>query len=288
MVGAALVRRRGIRFNGKVGCRELRMEMTWRPIHEGHSISEMSLTFELDRLLSPEDLDRVAAAKSSFSGLPAVNIGRGFPVPTPMVSVMPSPAQFPIMAVNFDRFTQAGLIAERLAAQGNVLGYVTTEYTRWQKVSDSAFSHFTTLVALLHEIRIVAVMLRYVDKFIWGDATGGHDASRLLRNGSQYLAPAVAATRGLGHSHAGLYQKLAGGSALVNLNVDFLDEPQVGRVASIMTFVRLALDNVTTASNGLEDGSLRQNADDLHLVCKSFLEDILAGSLAEKIGLRSA
>jgi hypothetical protein len=179
-----------MRFNIRVRYLNVGMEVIWRPVHEGHSISEMALTFELDRPLAPEELDRVAEAKGSFPGLPGVNVVRGFPFPAPMVTAMPSPAQFPIMGVNFDRFTQAGVIAERLAAQGNALGYVTTEYTRWQKVSDSAFSNFSTLVGLLPAVRVMAVVLRYVDKFIWGQAPDGHDASGLLRSGSQYIAPA--------------------------------------------------------------------------------------------------
>jgi uncharacterized protein (TIGR04255 family) len=262
--------------------------MNWRPIHEGHSISEMALTFELDRLLSAEDLERVAASKGSFPGLPGVNIGRGFPIPRPMVPMIPSPSQLPIMAVAFDRFTQAGLIAERLAAQGNALGYVTTEYTRWQSVSDSAFSYLTTLAALVPDVVAVGVVLRYVDKFIWGQAPDGHDASYLLREGSKYLAPTLLTVRGLGHSHTGFYQRLPGGAALVNVNVDFVDESEVGRVAPIMTFVRLALDNVTRVSDGLADGSLRQSADELHEICNDFLGDVLVGSLAARIGLKSA
>lgn len=263
------------------------MELGWRPLHEGHSIAEMVLALDLDQAPDQPAMERIAGSKEKFPDLPGVNVGRGVPISPPLLP-FPSSPQLPIVAVTFDCFTPAGMIAERLAVQGNVLSYNTTEYSGWETVSGNAFRNLAKLIDIAAPVRPTGASLRYMDKFIWvGQASDGSEVSHLIRQGSDLVSAKIFSSNGLSHSHIGFYERLPGGVALVNLNVDLVDEPGVGRVAYIITFARVALDAGVTPG---EDGgrgvkSLLGATDEVHVLCKGLLRDLLTDPVSARIGL---
>ena len=269
------------------------MELTWRPLHDGHSISEMSLTLELDRMLDQSALADVFARKESFPELPAMNVGRAFPFGMPGMPAQPwtmnQLGQPPIAMVHFDRFTPAGTVAERFGVQSNAVGYSTTEYTRWPQVSAKAYGHFATVMPLLGDANIASLTLVYTDKFVSsGKPEGGTRLSSLLRHGSTLVAPMVAAADGFAHSHIGFFETVASVPSLVNVNFDMEDQQGVGQVAIVFSFIRVPLASPIRCRDARfgTDETLANVAGEAHLLSKKLLHDVVNDAIASRIGLK--
>lgn len=266
------------------------MDATWRPIHEAHSISEMVLALELNAVPAADILVKLAAAKSNFPELPGANVMHGLPMPLGFPPFIPqSMPQPPVVGVTFDRYTQAGTIGERLIVQANYLAYTTTEYSRWANVSPVAFRHLAQAASFLSDVSIRNLSLRYTDKFIWSDKQEPRPrASTLLRLGGRLVAARILDTADQCHSHCGFFQTLPTGSALVNVNVDITEDPNLGRVASILTLVRSDADPPLPCTEAASNQFSRviAAANDAHNFCNESLCELLVDEVAARIGLR--
>ena len=284
--------RSGLVYRASVGEGQV-VEQIWQPLHDGHSISDMALTLELDRLLDQSVLSEVVVRKETFPGLPALNVGRGFPIGIPGAAAQPwamNPlGQPPIASVTFDRFTAAGTIAERFSVQSNAVAYATTEYTRWAAVSAKAYGYLSTVMPLLGDANVAAFTIVYTDKFVMsGDAEEGAWLSSLLRHGGALVAPAVTTADGFAHSHIGFFDTVASMPALVNVNFNMEDQQGVGRVAVILSFIRVILTTpigCRDADFGAE-GPLTLIAQEAHLLGKKLLHGVVTDDIASRIGLK--
>lgn len=259
----------------------------WRPLHDGHSISEMSLTLQLDKAIGPVAFSRIENARPKFEQLPGITVSR-LPLGMPNLSGFFSQTatnvntDSPIISIRLSRSMPSGLVAEQVLAQNNVLTYTTTEYTRWSTISESALKNLILLIDAISEAVPTHIAIAYIDKFIHETDRGKSPVDSLVRSDAMDVAGRVISSTKPCHSFTGFFHPLSLGNALVNTNFQIADESESTRIASLTTYVSYPIGGTNFDNMAI---SLKQCADEVHDLSKMLLSGILSDQMRARIGL---
>jgi uncharacterized protein (TIGR04255 family) len=273
----------------------------FQPLHKGHAIEQVVYALQFHGPISDQGLTRInEAIPSDKEHLPlksqihTATISFGSNMPVSMAQ------QSPISGYVLSKANSAGATETELRIDRASIIFRTTRYTDWKSIWGIAQRYFD--LAIPHYVgssAIASIALSYVDKFVWEGAPEGRNAVGLLRAGSVYLAPHVFTAPDLWHCHTGKFLPLpvANAKRLVNVNVDFLDEPipeGTRRAIAIRTVLNDLFEQPgpeAVVEGGVAAAAtvarVAEHMTQLHDLDKNILRDILCDQMVRRVGLDS-
>lgn len=261
----------------------------WKPLYEQHAILDMHIVVDLGRQITEPEFVRLLNAKNRFPALTDASVDRGFPMAfgtqPPVLDARRRP---PIFEVNFDRYKDDATIAERVAASGRSLVYVTSEYTRWAEVSSRAAKLLETMLEAIGNPFPATLTVRYSDVFL-GEAVDGHvpHPAGMFRPDNSLVVPNAVTSGDYFHSHTGFFQTLSSGhKALLNCDIEFSGTDE-SKSLSVITSVKIFIaDGGVSVGDTISRSPLHNLADMAHIVCKEVLHRLMADEVNARIGLK--
>jgi uncharacterized protein (TIGR04255 family) len=270
----------------------------FQPVHAAHSIEQAVFVMHFDRPLNPQQLGTVISVTNQFkSELPGGGPiqGMAFSFGGPAIQVPVMPQSMSVAGVLLNRTAPDGSLESELRLEQASMSFRTTRYSRWTTIWNSAQRYFEAVLGVYLDTgaQLVSVGLNFVDKFVWHGDINDCDASKLLRNNSEYVAPHVFNRRDLWHIHSGAFESVDRNTKrLINMNIDCLDETigiQPRRVIMITTvltdiFGQPGFDPISlTRNSGL--AFISEHMASLHAFDKEILGNTIVESMAQQIAL---
>lgn len=198
------------------------------PFAGKNSIVEVSVGLQfaapLDQKISPS----VDAIKAEFAKeLPKyepmqtilVNVGI-FPVVPPAAA---APSSSGVTGFNLSKLKNDGSPARLLRAMNNLLTIHFLEYEAWDKTKPDAVDYLRRCLSKLDVLAsnpVIAILLRYMDRFTYDGDPETASTNGLLRNDSRFVPAQVINAGPHWHSNSGWYAPLIGATKTLNqLNI---------------------------------------------------------------------
>lgn len=260
-----------------------------------HSIAEAVVGLQLLLPIEPKTAQILSEIQENLrSELPrfdpmqvlTVGFNLGTTVPSTPVAA-PTMGGFTLIKVNSD-----GRPNRMLRVMHNAITAHFLSYTSWAEIRPDALKYLGPCIRRLGEapeIRIVAFLLRYIDRFTFeGNADDGR-AEMLLRKESKFIAPTIFEQGPFWHCNTGWYAPDRQGRALHQLNVGSNTINKVGTI----TIDHTAQDNFERAKTvqeafGAKFDDLTQLETSLerqHTTNKQIVADLLLTPVAKEIGV---
>lgn len=265
----------------------------FEPLHAAHAIEQVIFVVQFDRPLDDDPfLQALKTAEQFKEELPGEIQMQGV---TFMIGASPGmPSNGQAAGKWFRRSAPNGVIENDLRVERVALTFVTTLYTRWDTVWAQARKYFSVLLPIYAtKAKIASISLNYIDKFSWrGDMTDCRP-NLLLRPDSKYLCPHVFQADDFWHSHTGAFVRVDQNTKrLVNINVDYLDEPRADgprRIVSVTTIItdllnQVGYEPIDVASDHCVD-FLDAHMRMLHISEKDILGNIVNDEMCKRIAL---
>lgn len=269
----------------------------FEPIHEAHAIEHVVFVLQFEPPLVDTFFSKARNAAEQF--MPALPGRVEFQGVTlafgPAGAIPPTPpAEMVLPGVIFRRIAPDGIVENELRVERTSITFITTLYTRWDKVWSQASEYFNALVPIYAaQARITGINLNFVDKFKWvGDLTKC-SPNLLLRAKSKYLCPHVFEVEDLWHSHTGAFIWFDKNTKrLININVDYLDENRtdgMSRVVSITTVMSHQFNQPEYEACDVEEKDIIQfvntHMQALHVLGKDIIGNIINDEMSKRIAL---
>lgn len=264
--------------------------MPFEPLTDGHAISEVVFglvferpfsTFEMSTFLGNHEKfkDRLPG-KSQIAMVP-ISIG-GAPIPLQGAGIA------------FSRFNNAGAIEQRLRLEGNAVFVNTMQYSRWDAVSDEAYSLLDECVstAKQSDLNVVGAILQYIDVFRWDGEITEYNLSELLDEKGSFFPKSIFDRGHLWHLHQGWFKKNnlpENGNLLERITTDGITNEESKAVVRVDCYLGfdfsapLPFQSLRSKPEGRI--SLSELFGFLHFENKSIMASCLTESMREKIGL---
>lgn len=202
--------------------------MTWKPIHEAHSIDNVRIILQLKEALPDKILNRITAPLSErFQDL-------GFD------SIAPADSATARVVVSVDnqQATQMskknGVVLQKLEGQrileeagyrDSTFGFMSFEYARWAALQNRFWELFEeSLEVAIDATDIASIKLEYWDRFFFDGALQTANAYDLLENIDPFIPQSNITGEALWHSHIGWFETYKDHTVLVNRNIQAVDE----------------------------------------------------------------
>lgn len=200
----------------------------------------------------------------------------------------------PLQAVEFRQFRPDGSVAWSLTAHTQFLTVICSDYSRWDSVWSTVRDLLLRYVTSYYEQAMVSgIGLQYVDRFVIdGEGYRSFAAAQIFREDSPWLPARVFKAEDLWHVHQGAFEPLLEKPwrYLVNVNVDYNDEPVENRRAVVITGFHRALSQspqLLTADISEQTLQLDDVMPALHEANKKVLQELLNDSARQSIGLEA-
>jgi uncharacterized protein (TIGR04255 family) len=278
----------------------------FEPAHGDHAIVEVAFQLELDRAIDPTDVQNLLQLFSRLrDDLPAV---RHFTQAQASLPTSPSGPPVPLggstVGLEFASFRRDGSFEWRLLCADRSLTVNCTVYTRWARVWSKARDHLEKALEALSgskAVRLRAVVLEYVDEFLWRGTDRVPAFDELVDFGSELLPKNLTRARDLWHLHQGWFatpeellgrvSELPAGRVLERLNLDSLARPALGyaseHVVRIHHLMRYEFFQIPSTDLS-ENGSASRSFEALHNLNKRRLSELLTRQAQQRIGLDGA
>lgn len=264
----------------------------FEPVHAAHAIEQVLFNLQFDQPLDDAIFSEARSAAEQFkSELPGQVETQGL-----TLMLGSSAANSPVQNAGFvfRRVGPDGTIENELRVDRTSVTFKTTLYSRWDAVWSQARKYFNAIVPIYAKAaRISGLTIHYVDKFVWTGNLNECRPSHLLRAQSKYLCPHVYEAEDLWHSHTGAFMRIDDNTKrLLNVNVDYLDESQLGAIRRIVAITTVLTDQLNQP--GYEPYAMKGNdiispVDDhmqgLHVLGKEVLGSIINDAMCRRIAL---
>ncbi len=268
--------------------------MNFEPIHDAHAIEQVVISIQFNAPLRNENFAELRKIAEAFkpelpgrSPLQTITLalGGGGVVPAPVAQ------GFSMHISGAD-----GVIQHELRVDANSLTYRTTSYSRWALIWERARKYFEALLGVyVRDVKLAAISINYVDKFVWSGSEMSDKTSSLIREGSKYLPKHIYESSDLWHSHTGAFVKVDKNTKrLINVNVDHIDETQdteMRRAIVISTVLTDIFDQVGYEPLSIDGEEahldfLNEKITALHDLDKDVLGDIINDEMCQRIDLK--
>lgn len=190
--------------------------------------------------------------------------------------------------VLFQRVNADGSMVEELTLERTAVTFRTRNYQRWNDmvrcINDLLCPVFEVLAD--GDINKVSVIeLRCIDRF--NSSEFNVALSELIRKDSPHVPPQILTRSDMLHMHSGWFEDVsAEGRTLINVNIDVADAEEV-RSAAILQIVSRQSSGTGTffSQQGKFSETVSSVFDELHLINKELLSELLADDLQSAINL---
>jgi uncharacterized protein (TIGR04255 family) len=223
-----------------------------------------------------------------FEPLQQFTLNIGAPFPFPAAPSSPGFAGFILTRVKPDSSP-----ARILRAMGNTVSIHFMEYDSWQQTKSKAIDYFDRcfrLMGVMAENPVVAVFMRYIDRFTFDGDLQAASAGLLFRENPTFLPSVIFNSGNLWHSNSGWYEVLIGEmKALNNLSVMGVLQPTPSITVDHTNVY--SLPKPCNSSVELFDGAQNQHSviailDRQHLANTIILKNLLNQTMLDTIGLK--
>ena len=282
----------------------------FEPAHGDHAIVEVAFQLELDRAIDPTDVQNLLQLFSRLrDDLPAV---RHFTQAQASLPTSPSGPPVPLggstVGLEFPSFRRDGSFEWRLLCFDRSLTVNCTVYTRWARVWSKARDHLEKALEALSgskAVRLRAVVLEYVDEFLWRGTDDGPVFEEVLEFRSEFIPRSLSKSRKYWHLHQGWFaspeelighaSELPHGRILERLNVDSTERRDPGSTSvsecglRIHHLMRYEFESSPLPAADLsENRSVSRCFEALHDLNKRRLSQLLTRQAQRRIGLDGA
>lgn len=181
--------------------------------------------------------------------------------------------------------------ARLIRFQGNALTVNFLEYSDWQASYQESSGYVASVLASMSLAAnpVMALSLRYIDRYTFDGAPEEVQADLLLRKGSAYVTPYCFKVGLLWHSHAGWFMQLNGGDRVLNqLEIKSAMVDSVPTVTINHNAVCQLAEPRQSVRSLFEPGPNRTSMDDaftiLHRENDVLLRDVLQPAMLRRIG----
>jgi uncharacterized protein (TIGR04255 family) len=201
------------------------------PFAGKNAIAEMSVGLQFQLPFDSKISESIEAVKKEFADdLPkfdavqqfTLNVGSPFSLPAP-------PNAQGAVGFVLTKLKPDMSPARVLRAMGNTLSIHFTEYDSWQETKRLAIGYFDKCLRLMGAVEknlVVAVFMRYVDRFTLDGELQEANGRLLFRENSKFLPSVIFDSGNLWHSNSGWYEALIGDvHALNNLGIVAVIQP---------------------------------------------------------------
>lgn len=271
-------------------------EQGFEPIHDAHAIEQVAIIVEFNRLLDDSSLKEVYELSGKFNDdLPGkVEMARqGLSIPLEKQGAV---TQHPLisMGIGLRRVAPDGTIIDELRIERSSITFITTSYTRWEKIWGKASLYFEELLPtyLSNDGNLSAIGLNYIDKFVWKGNPDECSPKFLIREDSKYVCNHIFATKELWHSHTGVFIRVDNHTKrLLNVNIDYIDDIKSEGQKKIVSIATTITDQFNQPSYIPIDNTENQfsiiesHLNEIHVFSKSVLSDLIIENMCKRIAL---
>jgi hypothetical protein len=285
--------------------------MPWQPAHEAHAIERVSITFQFAEAI-PSKLWQATLNRATLEyqekgfnaimegvelNLGQLFTGQGFAMPggTPFGVGEPLPltgqgAALPGLTARTFRVVVGSQVREEISLSQQRFVYTSTRYDRWGAFSQRLYDLIgPPLEQALSVVNLPTIKIEYWDRFVFDGLPAEANYRELFRMESRYLPTFFFDMNDLWHSHVGHFASTAPtAKRLINLNVDvfdFADAAMAGTLKRSIGIYSMGQDTVVTPPYFSAAADTAVVLDDLHVILKEALADVILPEMAERISL---
>ncbi len=268
------------------------------PFAGRNSIAEMAIGIQFVLPFDQEVGKSIETIKSMFATeLPkfeplqmiTINIGNigATPFGTPQ---LPSSNPPPVTGFNLTKIKADGSVARALRAAGNVLSANFSEYVSWAETKKQGIGYIVRCLdtlAIAERNPIIAVILRYIDRFTFDGPAQEATADKLFRPENNFVARRILNCGYQWHSNSGWFEQAVGATVALNqLNVS---SGPLGIIVDHNSICTLPVPRRSIADLKEERGDhpgLETILDRQHKANADLLKNLLNETMLDTIGLR--
>lgn len=267
----------------------------FEPIHAAHAIEQVAFVVQFDRPFNDSVFSDIKEISKQFeTKLPGKMEIQSMSFALGSQPVI-QPQQAPTGLI-LRRMAPDGSVEAELRIERNSLTFLTTLYSRWDAIWSQASGYFNILLPLYlaqNGVRLLAVSQNYVDKFSWAGVLADCAPHYLLRQESKYVSKHIFDTKEFWHSHTGCFIRMSNFvKRLLNVNVDFLDEPYREGSRRVISITTVLTDQFNQAGHdeylaNQQDtiAMINTRMQDMHLYGKEILRDLITHQMSQRIAL---
>jgi uncharacterized protein (TIGR04255 family) len=267
----------------------------FEPLHSAHPIDQVAFVLKIAGNLDADGIQRAHKAALEFADdfpgqqqLQTLTLAFG--------SSVPLQRSKGAAGWQFQRTDRSGTLEHELRMDSESIFFRTTKYTRWNELWEKVRVYFSKIGPVYADAAALSVIgLNYTDKFVLQGEESADALHGVLRQGSPYFSQSILKAEDLWHTHVGYFDRPnAFTKRLVNLNIDYVDEPKrdgTRRVVKLLTSLTDLFNQEGFEQTDIRAGDVTEVLEKhmlaLHDLNKSLLSSVLSDSMLKRIALQA-